>query len=128
MEVDLEDLQEMTGFIEETTGVLEKHASVEAKVNEAAPILVDRLIKAGMLQPSERSVALVNLQDPLKVMMALDQIAMSKIASADESKKTSKPMGSSGNIQNAGSIKTASERREERSEADLAYERRLGLI
>jgi hypothetical protein len=127
MDVDPAVLQEMTGFIEETDKVLEKHAALEAKIAADAPAVADKLIKAGMLQPNERAIAIQNLQDPTKMLAALDQIATSKIASVSEAKNTQiRKMGSSGSVYETATTKQASEK-DGRSQADLDFERRFGL-
>lgn len=127
MEIEPKVLQDMTDFIEETTQVLEKHASTETKMASSAPVLADKLIKAGMLTASDRDVAITNLQDPVKLQAALEHIANTKIASATESGKSAPAtMGNGGNVPSAGQSKTANER-DSRSEADRLFEARFGL-
>lgn len=124
----MEYITEVNAQLAEASAKLEKSASVGAAIEGRAPALVEKLIKAGMLTADERETALVNLQDPLKMLAALDEIATSKIASVAETKNTKvQNMGKSGSVYETAVTKTAAERSSARSEADVNFERRFGL-
>ena len=127
MEIEPKVLQDMTDFIEESTQVLEKHASTETKMASNAPAIADKLIKAGMLPAGDRDVAIMNLQDSVKLQAALEHIANTKIASAEEAGKTAPAkLGNGGSVPSAGQSKTATERNA-KSEADRRFEESFGL-
>lgn len=123
-EVATEVLQGMVDHVEKTNEVIEKVASLEAAIEQRAPIVADKLVKAGYLNESQRAAAAVSLQDPLKALDSLEKIAEGRIASNKDAPPPS--MGGGDNPRNAGNVKTANSRGGE-SSADRQFLERLGL-
>lgn len=75
MEIDPNVLQESVDFIAEAQPLLQKAAETEAAVAAAVPELVDNLIKRGFVEASVRDTAIKNMQDPLRLISAMNKLA-----------------------------------------------------
>lgn len=123
-EVATEVLQDMVNHVEKTNEVIEKVASLEAAISQRAPIVADKLVKAGYLNESQRESAAASLQDPLKALESLEKIAEGRIAAAKDAPPPT--MGGGEAPRNAGTVKSASNR-DGGSDADRVFLQRLGL-
>ncbi len=126
-EVAAEVLQDMVNHVEKTNEVIEKVASLEAAVEQRAPTVVDKLVKAGFLNESQRASAAVALQDPIKALDSLEKLADHRIADIAANGATPpSSMGGGRAPHSAGEIKTANSR-DTGSDADRLFLQRLGL-
>lgn len=125
MEVSAEFLQGVVSYVEKTEALIEKAASVEYEVASRAPAVVDTLIKAGMLDAENRSVAIENVRDPLKVQESLRKVAALMAKNAAASKTDTMGSGSSGHSKSAGASDTPS--KGGMRESDRIFLERFGL-
>lgn len=93
MEVSADFLEKVANYVEATMPKIAKQAELDQKVTEAAPDVVDTLIKRGFIDASKRELALKAVHDPLKVLESLRKTA--NAAAMDRSKDIAPPsMGS----------------------------------
>ena len=100
MDVSTDILTKVADYVEATMPRLAKQAELDQKVSEAAPDVVDTLIKKGFVDADKRAAALKAVHDPLKVLASLK-----KTAEAVELRKKDSapaPMGEAAEIKEAG--------------------------
>lgn len=131
MEVDdkkLADMQavikEAVEFTAEAQPILQKAAETEAQVAAKVPALVDNLIKRGFIEPEIRESAVKNLQDPLRLIDAMDKLAA--IQTKPTTEKSAAVVPSMGAPD--ATTKTASAGGKPMKESDMAFLRGFGLL
>jgi hypothetical protein len=124
MEVSADIAKDMVDYVEETSGLLSKHAAVQTELASRAPGVVDKLIKAGLLKESQRAAAELNAQDPLKLLDSLNCLA-SKAASTEKAAAEPESLGSPEEPKH--STKLSAEDRPARGTADKKFLEAFGL-
>lgn len=122
MEVNVENMQRMVEYVAETQPLLQKQAEVQAQLSKMAPAVVDELIKQGFVDSSIRDKAIVNLNDPVRVLDTLYKLAAAV--------KTAQPaalqsMGRTHESKTAGAVTTAVNK--PMKESDRVFYERFGF-
>ncbi len=121
MEIDPNVLQESVDFIAEAQPLLQKAAETEAAVAAAVPEVVDNLIKRGFVEANAREAAITNLQDPRKMLVALNKLA--EIQTREKAASAPATMGAA----DASSSKVASNGGSKMKESDKVFLSRFGF-
>lgn len=106
-------MEDVVSYIEKTSALLGEVAMKKQAAAQRAPEVVDVLIKRGFLEARDRARAIVAIQDPVKAMESLKK-------TAEQSFVPPPTIGRPAQEKHAAGKGT-------KSEADLAFERGIGL-
>jgi polyhydroxyalkanoate synthesis regulator phasin len=115
-------LEGVIDYVEQTSKILEKQASVDAEIAKRAPSVVDTLIKRGFINENQRANATEAVRDPLKVLESLQKTAEA-VAQRDAAPPA---LGKAAAIKDAA-VPSNSKISQEREAADRRFVRAMGF-